>query len=87
MPGVAILPVEIALWLGIAWYVTERLPALHEARDMTVRGVAMAFTMPLFTTGERGYALRDLVALPAVSSGGLRDGGTGDPALQKIRIE
>lgn len=64
--GIAILPVEIALWLGVAWYVTERLPALHDARDMTVRGVAMAFTMPLFTMGERGYALRDLVALPAV---------------------
>ena len=64
--GIAILPVEAALWLAVAWYVTEQLPALHDARDMTVRGVAMAFTMPLFTMGERGYALRDLVALPVV---------------------
>ncbi len=64
--GIAIFPVEVALWLGVAWYVTERLPALHDARDMTVSGVAMAFTMPLFTMGDRGYALRDLVALPAV---------------------
>lgn len=64
--GIAILPVEAALWLAVAWYVTERLPALHDARDMTVRGVAMAFTTPLFTMGGRDYALRDLVALPAV---------------------
>jgi potassium-dependent mechanosensitive channel len=64
--GLAILPLEVALWIGVAWYVTERLPALHDARDMTVRGVAMAFTVPLFTMGDRGYALRDLVALPVV---------------------
>jgi small-conductance mechanosensitive channel len=64
--GVSILPLEVALWVAVAWYVTEQLPALHDARDMAARGVAMAFTMPLFTMGERAYALRDLVALPVV---------------------
>lgn len=64
--GIAVLPLEVALWLGVAWYVTERLPALHAAREATVSGAKMALTMPLFTMGERGYALLDLLALPVV---------------------
>lgn len=64
--GIAILPVEVALWLGVGWYVTQQLPMLHAARETAVRGAAMAFTMPLFTMGDRGYALRDLLALPVV---------------------
>jgi potassium efflux system protein len=64
--GIAVLPVEVALWLGVAWYVTERLPLLHAARDAVVRAAAMGFTMPLFSMGERSYTLLDLLALPAV---------------------
>lgn len=64
--GLVALPIEVALWLGVAWYVTEQLPVLHAARDSAVRGTAMAFTMPLFTMGDRGYALRDVIALPVV---------------------
>jgi len=64
--GITALPVEVALWLGVAWYVTEQLPVLHAVRDRMIDGAAMAFTVPLFTMGDRGYALRDLVSLPAV---------------------
>ena len=64
--GLGILPIEVALWVGVAWYVTEQLPVLHAARETVLRGATMAFTMPLFTMGDRGYALLDLIALPVV---------------------
>lgn len=64
--GIVVLPLEVGLWLGVAWYVTEHLPVLHAVRDATLRITAMGFTMPLFDLGEHSYALRDLLALPAV---------------------
>ena len=62
--GIVTLPMEVALWLGATWYVTEQLPGLRAARQTVVHGARMALSMPLFTVGERGYAALDLVALP-----------------------
>jgi small-conductance mechanosensitive channel len=64
--GLALLPVEIGLWLGVGWYATEQLPVLRAGRTAVVGAVAMAFTMPLFTMNERGYSALDLLALPAL---------------------
>jgi small-conductance mechanosensitive channel len=64
--GLLVLPLEVALWLGVAWYVSGRLPVLQEARMRLAAALAMGFTMPLFAMGERGYSLLDLIALPVV---------------------
>jgi potassium efflux system protein len=62
----AILPVEVALWVAVVWFVTEELPVLHAARDSVVRALAMGLAMPLFATAERSYTIVDLLALPIV---------------------
>ena len=59
--GLAVLPLEVALWLGVAWVVSERVPLLHAVRDKIVGALAMGFTMPLFSMGERGCSLLGLL--------------------------
>jgi potassium efflux system protein len=64
--GLVVLPLEVTLWLAVAWFVSERIPVLHAVRARLVGALAMGFTMPLFSMGERGYSLLDLIALPVV---------------------
>jgi potassium efflux system protein len=64
--GLAVLPLEVALWLGVVWFVSERVPLLHDVRAKVVGALDMGFTMPLFSMGERGYSLLDMLALPVV---------------------
>jgi small-conductance mechanosensitive channel len=53
-----------ALWLALAWGVSERIEPLMRARGGSLMLLVKALGAPLFTLGERSYSTLDLVALP-----------------------
>jgi potassium efflux system protein len=67
--AVALLPLKAALWLGVAYAVSERLPALHAARDALARLAATGATARTLTLGGQGYSILDLLALPLLLAG------------------
>ncbi len=63
--ALAALGARSALWLGIAWLVSERFEPLMQARGWSLMLLADALRAPLFTMNERSYSTLDLVLLPA----------------------
>ena len=62
--AVAALGARGALWLGIAWLVSERFEPLMQARGWSLMLLADALRAPLFTIDERSYSALDLILLP-----------------------
>ena len=58
--------VRSALWLGLAWGVSERIEPLMRARGWSLMLLVKALGAPLFTVGERAYSALDLIALPVL---------------------
>ena len=55
-----------ALWLALAWGVSERIEPLMRARGWSLMLLVKALGAPLFTVSERPYSALDLIALPVL---------------------
>jgi len=55
-----------ALWLALAWGVSERFEPLMQARGWSLMLLAKALGAPLFTVGERAYSALDVLPLPVL---------------------
>jgi small-conductance mechanosensitive channel len=55
-----------AVWLSVAWSVSERFEPLMHARRWSFVLLVKTLDAPLFTLNERAYSVLDLVALPAL---------------------
>jgi potassium-dependent mechanosensitive channel len=57
---------KTVLWIAAAYYATDQVMPLRDAREV-VRCIAVdSFTAPLFKMGEMSYSALDLVTLPAL---------------------
>ena len=64
--ALAAVALRSALWLPLAWGVSERFEPLMQARGWSLMLLVKALGAPLFTVNERAYSAFDLVALPAL---------------------
>jgi small-conductance mechanosensitive channel len=64
--GLGAVLLRLALWLGVAWTVSERFEPLMQARGWSLMLLVKALGAPLFTVNERSYSALDLLALPAL---------------------
>jgi potassium-dependent mechanosensitive channel len=55
-----------ALWLGVAFIVSEQFMPLMQARGFTLTLLLKALRAPLFSVNERAVSALDLIALPAL---------------------
>jgi small-conductance mechanosensitive channel len=62
----SILAGKTGVWLAAGWAISGQVAVLHGWRGMLTDVVTMSLTMPLFSIGERGYSVVDLVELPAI---------------------
>jgi small-conductance mechanosensitive channel len=62
--AVGVVPLKLALWLAVTWYVSEQFSLLRGARDIQIWAAATALTAPLFTLNDRTYVAFDLLELP-----------------------
>ena len=53
-----------ALWLGVAWTLSERIEPLMQARGSSLMLLVKALEAPLFRVNERPYSALDLITLP-----------------------
>ncbi len=60
------LAAQGALWVGVAWLVSERVAPLMRGRNLVGELLAMSFSMPLFTIDAKPWTVVDLLALPAL---------------------
>src|SRR5262245_19440591 len=59
-----LLPAKIALWFGVALFVSQRFAPLRQLRTMAVELVHMAATAPLFVLQGHVYSPVDVIELP-----------------------
>jgi small-conductance mechanosensitive channel len=62
--SLALLPPKLALWLGTALFVSDRLPVLTRARDEVAALIAVSFMAPLVQMGMRSWSALELLELP-----------------------
>ncbi len=60
---------QLGVWLALVAFVSERIPALHGARDLSAGLLARSFRAPLFTLKDAPYTALDLLALPLLLLG------------------
>jgi potassium-dependent mechanosensitive channel len=63
---VVLLVPQAALWLAVAYIVSEQAAPLRAARQSLTAMLMMTLTTPLLTVDDRAYALRDVLELPVV---------------------
>lgn len=61
-----LLALRIALWGGVAWYLSDRLLLLWLLREAFASVVAMGLGSRLFEVNGRSYSTLDLIELPAI---------------------
>jgi small-conductance mechanosensitive channel len=64
--ALAAVALRAAVWLAVAWGVSERFEPLMHARGWSLMLLVKALDAPLFTLNERAYSALDLVALPVL---------------------
>jgi small-conductance mechanosensitive channel len=64
--ALGLLALELLLWIGVAWILSQRLPQLQMSREAALDLVSRSVTAPLFTLNGRAYSALNLITLPAL---------------------
>ncbi len=79
------LALKLALWAGVAFVLSERLPEVQMSREAALALVSQSVNAPLFTLNQRGYSALHLITLPALL-GALWIGVSAVVALMKRQL-